>query len=115
MNAFVFSLSNELDVICLNSIEQSTLIHTLCDLLEAFENFEGEEELNELVAKSEILLDRTRQLLLRLHLSAQKLAMENSFVFITSPLRTEKLIRVRKMLKNLKNFLEPLVSTSNRI
>lgn len=64
VNAFLFSLSSEIDLICLNSIDQSTPIHITCDLLDLLEDIENvEEDKTIYVAKTGELIKELAQIL----------------------------------------------------
>uniref|UniRef100_A0AC34GQK8 Uncharacterized protein n=1 Tax=Panagrolaimus sp. ES5 TaxID=591445 RepID=A0AC34GQK8_9BILA len=64
VNAFLFSLSSEIDLICLNSIDQSTPIHITCDLLDLLEDIENvEEDKTIYVAKTGELIQHLAQIL----------------------------------------------------
>uniref|UniRef100_A0AC35GS95 Uncharacterized protein n=1 Tax=Panagrolaimus sp. PS1159 TaxID=55785 RepID=A0AC35GS95_9BILA len=64
VNAFLFSLSSEIDLICLNSIDQSTPIHITCDLLDLLEDIENfEEDKTIYVAKTGELIQELAQIL----------------------------------------------------
>uniref|UniRef100_A0A914CPM3 Phosphagen kinase N-terminal domain-containing protein n=1 Tax=Acrobeloides nanus TaxID=290746 RepID=A0A914CPM3_9BILA len=118
VNVFTYSISNEIDIICLCSIEQSTLIHTLCELLEILEDLESEEQLKEKVEKIEELVQRTNKLLLEFKINGQQKNVEyHSFVFISSPLRTEKLLRSlwRRLLNEIERFSNPQHEPSSSV
>lgn len=99
VNALFFSFTGEIDLICLNAIEQSVPIHTLSDLLDLLEDIESVQDKMALVT---VIEEKLRKLTTCIgNFKAKCLVKDFKCVFLENPSRTTMLIKVRKkMLQN---------------
>ncbi|KAE9551724.1 hypothetical protein FO519_005057 [Halicephalobus sp. NKZ332] len=91
VNAFLFSLSGEIDLICLNAVDQSAPIHTASDLLDLLEDIEGIEDKTAFVAKAG---EKVQKLTNSISNFNSKISIEDlKFVFLDNATRASTLIK----------------------
>uniref|UniRef100_A0AC34RIJ3 Uncharacterized protein n=1 Tax=Panagrolaimus sp. JU765 TaxID=591449 RepID=A0AC34RIJ3_9BILA len=91
VNALFFSFTGEIDLICLNAIEQSVPIHTLSDLLDLLEDIESVQDKMALVT---VIEEKLRKLTTCIgNFKAKCLVKDFKCVFLENPSRTTMLIK----------------------
>ena len=112
VNAFLFSLSGEIDLICINAVDQSAPIHIVSDLLDLLEDLDRIEDRATFVARVGEQVQKLTNSIANLRCKGSE---ELKFVFLDNATRTSTLIKVSTKEKTKiidKYFLEPLVETS---
>ena len=97
VNAFLFSLSSEIDLICLNAVDQSTPIHITCDLLDLLGDIESVQDKTIFVAKTGELIQELGQILGAF--KPKYCNKENSYMFLENLQRTNILLKVSVLIE----------------
>lgn len=95
INVFVFSLSDDLDMVCLTTVDHSKLIKSTCDLLDSLETIPTARPTQSCQKVADLFDLTLQQFVERLDAFAPPSKSSlNDFVFLTNIPRTEKLVKV---------------------